>query len=107
MTVKKISAKRAKLLADLEYLIGSECYNGSIQNWGPNGTQYISGRDFRYPLTVVNEDGEKTKFRSRADPGDATQLGSGYYAFGANRLHVIEGLNKILEHLEANHGLKL
>lgn len=107
MPTKKMTAKRAKLLAELEYLIGNECYNGSIQNWGPNGIQYSSGREFRYPLTVVDEDGEKTKYRYKADSSNAIQLSSGYYAFGANRLHVIEGLNKVLDYLESNHGLKL
>ncbi|SMX37506.1 hypothetical protein [Maliponia aquimaris] len=107
MPTKKMTAKRAALLAELEYLIGSECYNGSIQNWGPNGTQYSSGREFRYPLTVVDEGGDKTKYRYKADSSDAIQLSSGHYAFGANRLHVVEGLNKVLDYLESNHGLKL
>ncbi|MDB2579109.1 hypothetical protein N9Y00_08755 [Tateyamaria sp.] len=107
MTSKKLTAKRAKLLAELEYLIGSECYNGSIQNWGPNGIQYSSGREFRYPLTVIDEDGDKTKFRNKADSSNSTQLSSGHYAFGANRLHVVEGLSKVLDYLESHHGLKL
>lgn len=107
MPDKKMSKKRAKLLAELEYLLGSQCYNGSIQNWGPNGVQYSSGREFRYPLTVLDSDGDKTKYRYKADADDPLELSSGYYAFGANRLHVIEGLNDILNYLEANHGLKL
>ena len=107
MTSKKLTAKRAKLLAELEYLIGSECYNGSIQNWGPNGMQYSSGREFRYPLTVIDEAGDKTKYRYKAEASNSVQLSSGYYAFGANRLHVVEGLNKVLDFLESHHGLKL
>ena len=107
MPPKKLTKKRAKLLTELEYLIGSECYNGSIQNWGPNGVQYLSGREFRYPLTVIDEDGDKTKYRYKARSEDATQLSPGYYAFGANRLHVIEGLSKVLDYLESHHDLKL
>ncbi|MEZ5769781.1 MAG: hypothetical protein R3D80_20615 [Paracoccaceae bacterium] len=41
MAAKEMTKKRAKLLAELEYLLGSECYNGNIQNWGPNGIQYM------------------------------------------------------------------
>lgn len=107
MPSMKLTKKRAKILAELEYLIGSECYNGNIQNWGPNGVQYLSGREFRYPLTVVNEDGEKAKFRYKAHSEDLSQLGSGYYAFGANRLHIIEGLKRVLDYLESHHDLKL
>lgn len=27
--------RRAKLLAQLEHIVGSNCYNGNIQNFGP------------------------------------------------------------------------
>lgn len=30
---------------------------------------------------------------------------SGYYAFGANQLDVMAGVEKILQYLEKNHGL--
>ncbi|RWC40547.1 MAG: hypothetical protein EOS28_23240 [Mesorhizobium sp.] len=107
MTTKKITKKRAKLLADLEYLVGNNCYNGSIQNWGPGGTFEGEGRGFRYPLTVIGDNGGKIKRRYRADDVAPKQLITGYYAFGANQLQIVLALEEVLQHLEKNYGLKL
>lgn len=106
---KRIKAKnRAKLLAQLEHIIGGNCYNGNIQNWGPNGVFEGEGREFRYPLTMIDEQGEKRK-RSYPAATDVSpeMLSSGYYAFGANRLHIISALDEVLRYLETNHGLKV
>ena len=106
MADARFSKKRAKLLAELERIVGSNCYNGSIQNYGPGGFYEGSGRDFRYPLTVIDEDGEKRKRYGSADDVSPQVLSSGYYAFGANRLHIIQALNEVLAHLEDKYGLK-
>jgi hypothetical protein len=55
----------------------------------------------------VDSKGEKLK-RKHAD----TQLPenvvkTGYYAFGANQLHIIRGLDQVLQYLERNHGLTI
>ncbi|WP_305970078.1 MULTISPECIES: hypothetical protein [unclassified Mameliella] len=107
MTRKKITKKRAALLADLEQIVGSSCYNGNIQNWGPNGVQYRDGRSFRYPLAMLNEDGEQIKLRSTATNVTPEVLWSGHYKFGANRLHIIQALDEVLAHLEEAYGLKI
>jgi hypothetical protein len=104
---KKITKKRAALLAQLEQIVGRNCYNGSIQNYGPGGSFEGAGRDFRYPLTVVDADGTKRKKRSPATDETPEALSTGYYSFGANRLQIIQALNEVLDHLEANAGLKL
>ena len=98
---------RTKLLLTLEALIGNECYNGNIQNWGPGGQHEGEGRRFRYPVTFVDTKGNKLKRKSpdlQLAPGVAE---TGYYGFGANQLHIIRGLEKVLEHLERHHGLKI
>jgi hypothetical protein len=107
MAARKVSKKRAQLLADLEHLVGRGCYNSSIQNWGPGGVFEGEGRDFRYPLTLVNEDGSKRKVRFKADADAPAALMTGYYAFGANQLQIMMALDDVLRHLEAHHGLKL
>ena len=107
MATARLSSKRAKLLVELEYLIGNNCYNGNIQNWGPGGSFEGEGRYFRYPLTTVSADDAKRKHSHRADGSDPDTLATGYYAFGANKLKIIEGLNEVLSYLEKNHGLKL
>ncbi|PCD77938.1 hypothetical protein [Pseudothioclava arenosa] len=108
MTRSKLTKKRARLLAELEHLVGKNCYNGNIQNWGPGGVYEGKGRDFRYPLTMIDESGEKRRRKYPAATDVSPQmLATGYYAFGANRLHIIEALDDVLRHLETHHGLKL
>ena len=100
--------KRRQLLAELEQIVGSKCYNGNIQNWGPNGIRYGDGRGFRYPLTMVDHEGNKTKTWSTASPSVKPDVfETGYYAFGANRLSIIRALDEVVSYLEANHNLKL
>ncbi|MCC0047208.1 MAG: hypothetical protein H6894_10740 [Defluviimonas sp.] len=100
--------RRAKLLAQLEHIVGSNCYNGNIQNFGPGGRFEGAGRHFRYPLTMIDEKGEKQK-RSYPPAADVSpeMLSTGYYAFGANRLHIVRALDEVLEYLEVNHSLKV
>ena len=107
MAPRKLTKKRARLLAELEYLVGSSCYNASIQNWGPGGVFEGEGRDFRYPLTVVDPEGGKHKIRYRADGDTPAALITGYYAFGANQLQIMMALDDVLRHLEDNHGMKI
>lgn len=101
------SKKRAQLLIELEGLVGNECYNGNIQNWGPGGVFEGEGREFRYPITFIDESGEKTKRWSKDSSLSSRAVMTGYYAFGANQLHIMRGLDRVLKYLEEHHGLKL
>lgn len=94
------------LLIDIENIIGSECYNGNIQNYGSWGELDSEGRSFRYPVKFY--DGEN-EFKRKTVPRDipSEQLISGYYPFGANELNIYRALHKVLKYLEAKHGLKL
>jgi hypothetical protein len=97
---EKLDERRKRLLIKLESIIGNECYNANIQNWGPEGVFEGEGREFRYPVTFRDQEGNKFKKRCvNNDLPDETLLG-GYYAFGANELHVVAALNKILDYLE-------
>lgn len=105
------------LLHDLEYMVGSECYNGSIQNFGSGGVWEGEGRDFRYPVTFTNKKGVKEKYRGRlpfteSSSGEMARciLGeeryqSAYYAFGANNLHILRALDLCLGSLERRFGI--
>lgn len=104
---KPISAERARLLADLEFLVGNNCYNPKTQNYGAHGIYHGEGRSIRYPLTTLNEKGDASKIRGKATVDDPKELSTGYYAFGVNRLHIIKALDQVLRHLEENHDLKL
>ena len=102
-----LSNARRKLLVRMESMLGSECYNANIQNYGPGGVREAEGRSFRYPLTVRAKDGSKAKIRETSVPASVPSdtLLSGYYAFGANQLDVMASLNRILDYLERHHGL--
>ena len=106
MTVEFPKTRR-EVLVQLESILGNECYNGNIQNYGPGGTREASGRAFRYPLMVRLSDQEKLKIRTQSALEDIpdTALRSGYYSFGANQLDVMVAFEKILAYLEKNHGL--
>lgn len=95
MAARKLTKARKALLIELESIIGNECYNANIQNWGPGGVFEGEGREFRYPITFRDEEGQKLK-RRRVEPSlsNATLLG-GYYAFGANELHIMHAFPKV------------
>ena len=107
MPDKNISKKRAKLLVELEYLVGRFCYNGSIQNWGPGGAFYGEGREFRYPLTCIDEAGNKQKIKHKADSDQPSIALTGYYAFGANQLQIMMALDAVVCHIEQHYDLKV
>ncbi|MBZ9755261.1 hypothetical protein LB524_08180 [Mesorhizobium sp. ESP6-5] len=63
MARKKLTKARKTLLIKFESIIGNECYNANIQNWGPGGVFQGEGREFRYPITFRDEEGTKIKKR--------------------------------------------
>jgi hypothetical protein len=91
----------------LENIIGNECYNANIQNWGPYGVFEGEGREFRYPITFVDRQGNKEKYWRTDGSIPAEVAITGYYAFGANQLLIIRALDMIVEYLEQHHSLKL
>ncbi len=97
---------RKKLLIKMESIVGNECYNANIQNWGAHGAYEGEGREFRYPVTFIDENESKKKFRNVPLNIDNEMFAHGYYAFGANRLGIIKALEKILMHLEEEYDFK-
>lgn len=95
-----------QLLIELEDIVGSECYNGNIQNYSSWGELESEGRSFRYPVKFFNGK-EETKKRSVTKDIPSEELITGYYPFGANELSIYRALHKVLKHLEKNYGLKL
>lgn len=117
MAKKKRSLAFFGLLHDLEHTIGSECYNGNIQNFGPGGVWEGEGRDFRYPVSFINKEGKKEKYRGKLPFTESSSgemgyciLGeerfqSAYYAFGANNLQILRALSLCLERMEQRFGI--
>ena len=95
-----------KLLIELEKIIGNECYNGNIQNYGSWGELDSTGRKFRYPVKYYSDKSEKKTWNVPADiPSE--DLITGHYAFGANELSIYRALYKVVSHLRAEYGLKV
>jgi hypothetical protein len=80
--MKKLSKKRMHLLLELEKIIGNECYNANIQNWGPDSEFKGEGREFRYPITFVDSQGHKVKTKSTDATIPVEVAVTGFYAFG-------------------------
>jgi hypothetical protein len=102
-----VSHARKKLLIKLESLIGSECYNSNIQNFGAGGVFQGEGREFRYPISFYKDSGETIKQKNVDREIEEEVFQTGHYSFGANQLQIVRGLEKVLEHLECEHGLKI
>lgn len=104
---KKLPRERRNLLVRMESILGNECYNANIQNYGPGGAREAEGRSFRYPVMLRDAEGGKIKVRTPLIPATATDdmVRGAYYAFGANQLDVMAGMERILQYLETHHGL--
>lgn len=97
------SEERKQLLIKMEKIIGSSCFNGNIQNWGPNGQWLGEGRAFRYPIRLNNLGSRRVVARDIS----MEDLMTGRYAFGANNLHIIRALDEVLNMLQNDYGLKI
>jgi hypothetical protein len=95
-----------QLLIKMEQIVGNECYNSKIQNYGPGGVWEGEGRSFRYPVKFL--DGEETMKRWTV-PGDMApeMLMTGRYQFGSNELSVFRALVRIVEMIESDYGVRL
>ena len=104
----KLNNDLCELIAELEYIVGSECYNpNSYDGWND-----VEGCSFRYPINVPNSEGEYRKIRSNINtyfyyPGDIFAESITYmkYKFGSNELYIGKGIIGILEYLEKRYGL--
>ena len=107
----KLNKELASVLADMEYLIGKECYNpNSYDGWND-----IEGCGFRYPVTLRFPVKDRfIKFRGNIndkliiyeDEDDLLEaLTFMKYKFGSNELFIGKGLQNVLNYLEDRYGL--
>ncbi|MNF94364.1 hypothetical protein D3C84_770740 [compost metagenome] len=95
-----------ELLTELEKIVGNECYNGNIQNYGSWGELESEGRQFRYPVKFYTDNDVQKRWTVSPDiPSE--ELITGYYAFGANELNIYRALYKVVLHLREKYGLKV
>lgn len=105
----KLNKDLCELIAELEYIVGSECYNpNSYDGWND-----IEGCSFRYPISVPISEGkyEKTKnninyyFTYFPDKIPHESITYMKYKFGSNELYIGKGIIGIFEYLEKRYGL--
>lgn len=94
------------LLIKMERIIGSECYNGKIQNYGPGGVWEGEGRSFRYPVKFLDGDEAQKHWTVPADIAPEVLM-TGRYQFGSNELSIFRALAKIVEMFERDYGVRL
>jgi|GEM_PF-670347 len=101
----EINTINVKLIEELEYIIGSECYNPNSYN----GYTCEEGCEYRYPVTVTckDENGERydKKYRWKLDgisPDDVSRL---KYKFGSNHLFIGISIKSALTFLEERYGI--
>lgn len=100
----KINKSTIKIITDMEYIIGSQCYNPNSYN-GWTGEE---GCSFRYPVyTAKEQEGtyEAYKYRGHIDEISPNEVDTIKYKFGSNHLYIGEGLEKILTYLEDRYDI--
>jgi hypothetical protein len=104
--MKKLSKERRDLLIKLELLIGGSMYNGNIQNYSSWGNLTGTGREYKYPITYLDENNKKISNYVISKLQDE-ELITGHYVLGGNHLHIMRALVKVLDYLEENNDLKI
>ena len=105
--IMEITNETVRLICDLEYLIGSECYNpNSYDGWTG-----LEGCSYRYPVYIYpdRQAVEPLKIRGnircRIPELSSDLIPTMKYKFGSNHLFVGNGIVKILSELEQRYGL--
>lgn len=105
----EITKDMQKVVADLEYLIGSECYNpNSYDGW-----THIEGRAYRYPIWITSKDGKEFRIKNNVlnhlylTEEDLSNESIEFmrYKFGSNILFVGKAIKNILKYLEDRYDL--
>ena len=105
----KLNKDLCNVIAELEHLIGSECYNpNSYDGWND-----VEGCEFRYPINIRNQNGEfiivRTNINTTAllEKKDITPDAIKYmkYKFGSNELFIGLGLIHVMEFFEERYDL--
>ena len=106
-----VNKEVCKLIAELEYLIGSECYNpNSYDGWND-----VEGCSFRYPINVPDDSGNYSKYRGKItnydyfESDDINEILNSVqymkYKFGSNELYIGKGIINVLSYLEERYNL--
>ena len=96
----RINKRIANLIAQLEYEIGSQCYNPNSYD-GYTGEE---GCEFRYPVYVHQNDTDE-KYRYIITNLTPKEINTIKYKFGSNHLFIGKGLINVLKYLEDRYDI--
>lgn len=100
----KVNNNIIELIAELEYIIGSECYNPNSYN----GYLHLKGCFFRYPVWCeYNKDEEQVYGKITNNPFKKIypDIASVKYKFGSNHLYIGNALVNLLSFLENRYDI--
>lgn len=104
----KIDKAMLKLISELEFIIGWECYNPNSHD----GWNDIDGCEFRYPVHGIDCDGEVFRVKGKVHnevkitkAGSKRTVHSMKYKFGSNHLYIGLGIEKALAFLEERYDI--
>lgn len=92
----------AQLIFDIEYEIGSECYNpNSYNGWtGEEGCAY------RYPVKIYDDEFDGLAIhKGRIYDNCADNINTMKYTFGSNHLFIGNAIINVLNMLEDRYGI--
>ena len=104
-----VDKRMIEVIGDIEYLIGSECYNPNAYD----GWTGEKGKLFRYPMHIPDENGQDTtiKWKLQAsvmldlDALTTASVEKMRYKFGSNELLIGRGIIAALDYLEKRYHL--
>lgn len=99
----KINNSTIKLISELEYLIGHQCFNPNSYD-GYTGEE---GRTFRYPVVYINKNDTEVKTKAHVINCNEKSIHTMCYKFGSNHLYIGDALIKVLQYLEENYGIDI
>ena len=103
----KLDKKMARLICELEYCIGRECFNAKSYD----GWTGVEGAEFRYPVTIRARKNDEGVIKTNANLAreypriGCDAIGTMKYVFGSNQLFIGNGIMNLLEKLEERYNL--
>lgn len=99
----RLNEKTVKLISELEYLIGHQCFNPNSYN-GYTGDE---GCTFRYPVSYTNKNNIDRKTKLKISDANEDSVKTMCYKFGSNHLYIGDALIKVLKHIEEQCGIDI
>ena len=104
-----INKKIAKLISEIEWILGSQVYNPYVYDSDLD----LRGFIYRYPLSFPKSESTFVKIRTKMmnakviDKKDFTyqNISAMIYKFGPNEMQIGHGIIKVLDFLEIRYGI--